>query len=129
MDTLTHTVLGACIGEAVAGKRLGKKAMLWGAIANNIPDIDVVSSFWLRVPDSLLAHRGFTHSFLFLILFTPILSYLLQKSSKKSLRFSFLDWNILIGSGILVHLIIDAFTTYGIGWFEPFSHYRVSFNT
>jgi len=127
LDTLTHTVLGACIGEAIAGKKLGKKAMLIGAIANNIPDIDVVSSFWLRSPDSLLAHRGFTHSILFLILFAPAASYYLSKFKKWHILFR--DWFLLIGSGILVHIFIDAFTSYGTGWFEPFSHHRVSFNT
>ena len=74
MDSLTHTLLGACLGEVIAGKKIGKKAMLIGAIANNIPDIDVLSSLWMSQPDSLLAHRGFTHSVLF-ILFS--LNYLL----------------------------------------------------
>src|SRR5438552_3734992 len=101
--------------------------MLIGAIANNIPDVDVISSLWLKSPDSLLAHRGFTHSLLFLILFTPLASYYMPKISKWSI--SFRDWLLLIGSGMLIHIFIDAFTTYGTGWFEPFSHYRVSFNT
>ena len=61
MDSLTHTVLGACLGQLIAGKKIGKKAMLWGAIANNIPDIDVITSAWMGQADSLLAHRGFTH--------------------------------------------------------------------
>ena len=57
MDSLTHTVLGACLGQVIAGKKIGKKAMLWGAIANNIPDIDVITSAWMGQADSLLAHR------------------------------------------------------------------------
>lgn len=28
----------------------------------------------------------------------------------------------------MVHLFIDSFNAYGTAWFEPFSHYRVSFN-
>ena len=62
MDSLTHIVLGASIGEAIAGKRLGKKALVIGAIANSFPDIDIVASFWLPLTKDLLAHRGFTHS-------------------------------------------------------------------
>jgi inner membrane protein len=27
------------------------------------------------------------------------------------------------------HILIDACTNYGTGWFEPFSHARISFNT
>jgi inner membrane protein len=45
MDSLTHIVTGACIGELFLGKQLGKKAMLWGAITQSLPDIDFVTSF------------------------------------------------------------------------------------
>lgn len=30
---------------------------------------------------------------------------------------------------ILSHIFIDAFNNYGVGWFEPFNHHRISFNT
>ena len=30
---------------------------------------------------------------------------------------------------MLIHLFLDAFNNYGVGWFEPFNHIRVSFNT
>ena len=42
MDTVTHTLLGAAIGEAILGKRIGRKAMFYGALTSNIPDIDVL---------------------------------------------------------------------------------------
>ena len=29
MDSLTHIALGACMGEAFAGYKVDKKAMLW----------------------------------------------------------------------------------------------------
>ena len=41
MDSLTQIVLGGAIGELIAGKRMGNKAVLWGAIAGTIPDLDV----------------------------------------------------------------------------------------
>lgn len=128
MDTLTHIVLGACIGEAIAGKQLGKKAIILGAIAQNIPDIDFVASFWLPTASDVLAHRGFTHSLLFALLVTPLLAY----SSGRLFRsggLSFGKWSLFWGLQILIHIFIDAFNVYGTGWFEPFSHYRVSFNT
>jgi inner membrane protein len=127
MDSLTHTVIGACLGEALAGKKLGKKAMLIGAIANNLPDIDVLSEFFLKEPDTFLFHRGFTHSFLFLILFTPLFAWLLKKIYRK-FDFNFRDGIILIGSSLLLHIVLDSLTVYGTGWFEPFSHYRVALN-
>ena len=44
MDSITHIVLGACIGDAVLGKKLGKKGMIVGAIANSLPDADVLGT-------------------------------------------------------------------------------------
>jgi inner membrane protein len=42
LDSLTQIVLGASVGEAVLGKKVGNKAILWGAIAGTIPDLDVI---------------------------------------------------------------------------------------
>ena len=127
MDSITHTVLGACVGEALAGKKLGKHAMFWGALANTIPDVDVITSFWMSQADSLLAHRGFTHSILFALLFPFILAFILSRWHKNKLML-FKDWWILIASGMFIHIFIDSLTSYGTGWFEPFSHHRVTMN-
>jgi inner membrane protein len=128
LDSLTHIVVGACAGELIAGKKLGKRAMLIGAIANSLPDIDIVCSMFLPLSKDLLAHRGFTHSFLFALLITPLLAWLSRRWLLSSgITFKHLCW--LWGSQILLHDFIDAFNAYGTGWFEPFSHYRVSFNT
>jgi inner membrane protein len=128
MDSLTHIALGACIGEAIAGKKLGKKAMLWGAIAQTIPDFDFIASFWLTMDKNLLAHRGFTHSILFAVLLTPILALLAYRWHRRS-GISYLAWIIFLGIEIFCHLFIDTFNNYGIGWLEPFSKARFSFNT
>ena len=79
MDSLTHIALGACIGEAFAGKKLGKKAMLWGAVVQSIPDIDFIAGTWLDTSENLLAHRGFTHSVLCMIIIVPLLALLAEK--------------------------------------------------
>jgi inner membrane protein len=128
MDTLTHTVLGAAVGEVVLGKKIGKKAMLLGALFSNVPDIDVVSNLFMHPVDALLAHRGFTHSFTFALIMIPLFSYWFMKIHKRSTT-NFRDWLKLIGITWISHLLIDSLTSYGTGWFEPFSHYRVSFNT
>ena len=129
MDTVTHIVLGACIGEAIAGKQLGKKALLLGAIAQNIPDLDIVASFWLPATSDLLAHRGFTHSFLFTVLVTPVLAMLSVKWLNGKGRLNVKQWMLFWGLQIFIHQFIDAFNAYGTGWFVPFSNYRVAFNT
>lgn len=116
------------MGEAFAGKTVGKKAMLWGILAQSIPDVDFIASFWLKTSDNLLAHRGITHSLLFALLITPIIAgyaYTLHKPHNISLK----KWILFIGSVIFIHLFLDAFNNYGVGWLEPFSHVRISFNT
>ena len=128
MDSLTHIVLGACTGEALLGKRLGKKAMLWGAIAESIPDIDFIAGFWLNPANDLLAHRGFTHSLLFGVMATP-LSALLAEKWHRPHNIRLKQWMLFFGIGILVHLFIDLFNVYGTGLLEPFSNQRFSFNT
>jgi inner membrane protein len=128
VDSVTHIVVGACVGELVGGKQLGKKALLIGAVANSLPDIDIVASFFLPLTADLLAHRGFTHSLLFLALVTPLLSYLSARLFPTA-AMSRWRWMYLWGLQIFLHIFIDGFNAYGTGWFEPFSHYRVSFNT
>ncbi len=127
MDSLTHIALGACMGEAFAGKQLGKKAMLWGALAQSVPDIDFVASFWMDTSSNLLAHRGFTHSFLFCIIIT-LLFALLAEYWHRPHNIRFKKWVLFFGAVIFIHIFLDAFNNYGVGWFEPFSHRRISFN-
>lgn len=127
MDSLTHIVVGAVIGELVAGKKIGKKAMALGALAQSIPDVDIVASLWLSPADNLIAHRGLTHSFFFsafLILFLALIAWRVFKH-----QLTILQWSVFFGVNVLFHLFIDAFNAYGVGWFEPFEHHRISFHT
>jgi inner membrane protein len=128
MDSLTHIAIGACIGELFLGKKIGKKAMFYGALAASIPDIDFVSSFWMNTPDDLMAHRGFTHSFLFAFMVVAGLSFLFRHRHRVE-QIRIRTWLIFISAEIGSHLFLDAFNAYGIGWLEPFSHRRYSFNS
>jgi inner membrane protein len=127
MDSLTHIAIGACIGDLFLGKKIGRKAMLYGALAASLPDVDFIASFWLGPADDLLAHRGFTHSFLFSILSVLVLAFLFGKRHFAD-RIPVSTWLVFMGTEIFIHLFLDGFNAYGVGWFEPFSHYRVSFN-
>lgn len=128
MDSITHIVTGACIGEVFAGKKLGKKAMLWGAAAQTLPDIDVVTSWWMNIPDGLLAHRGFTHSFLFAILSTALIAFFAERWHRPH-NISYTKWYMFILLEIGVHLFLDVQTAYGTGLMEPFTHTRYTLNT
>lgn len=128
MDSLTHIVVGACIGEAFAGKQLGKRAMFLGAVAQSVPDIDFITSFWMGDAEHLLAHRGFTHSILFILLVTPLLALISERWHRPH-NISMRKWLLFWGIQGLLHLLLDGFNVYGVGWLEPFSHQRFSFNT
>ena len=127
MDSLTHIALGACIGEAFFERGFGKKAMWWGALAQSIPDIDFISSVWLNTSEALLAHRSFTHSILFAILIIPLFSLIAEKIHQPH-NILYRKWLVFFFIEVFLHLFIDSFNNYGIGWLEPFSHLRFSFN-
>jgi inner membrane protein len=127
MDSITHIALGACMGEAFAGKKLGKKAMLWGVLAQSLPDIDFLAGAWANTTSNLLIHRGITHSFLFCTGAACALAYLAERWHRPH-NISFKRWLLFFGAVIFIHIFVDAFNNYGVGWFEPFSHQRIAFN-
>ncbi len=118
MDSLTQIVLGAAIGEAVLGKKVGNKAMLYGAIAGTIPDLDVLTRFFFDTVTATEMHRGFSHSIFFSILFAPIFGWLISKIERKS-EATFKDWSWLMFWGMFTHPILDTFTTWGTQLFWP----------
>ncbi len=73
MDSLTQVILGAAVGEAVLGRRLGNRAMLWGGLAGTLPDLDVLSGLVTDPMSALAYHRAFTHSLPFAVLAAPVL--------------------------------------------------------
>lgn len=128
MDSLTHIALGACLGEAFSGRTVGRKALLWGIVAQSIPDIDFIASSCMDTPSALLAHRGFTHSILFAIIITTIMASLANRWHRRH-NISYSYWLFFFAVAILSHLFLDTFNNYGVGLLEPFQHSRISFNT
>lgn len=125
MDSLTQIVLGAAVGEAVLGRKVGNKAMLYGAIAGTIPDLDVLSSYFTDTVTALEIHRGFTHSIVFSVLFAPIFGWLVSRYEKYK---DFKGWSWLFFWAFLTHPILDSFTTWGTQLFWPWDT-RVAFKT
>jgi inner membrane protein len=127
MDTLTHVALGACIGEVFFEKGFGKKAMWWGAMAQSIADIDFIAFLWMDTPSALLAHRGFTHSILFLLLMAPAFALLAEKVHRPH-NIRFVQWLFFFQIEMAAHILLDLCNNYGMGIFEPFIHDRYAFN-
>lgn len=117
MDSLTQIVLGAAVGEAVLGKKVGNKAMLYGAIAGTIPDLDVYIGKFFDTVTALEIHRGFTHSVVFSIVFGWIFGWLVSLYEKSA---SSKEWSKLMFWGFITHSLLDAHTTWGTQLFWPF---------
>ncbi|AUS06746.1 metal-dependent hydrolase [Pseudotamlana carrageenivorans] len=117
MDSLTQIVLGAAVGEVVLGRKIGNKAMLYGAIAGTIPDLDVLASHFTDTVTALEIHRGFTHSIVFSVLFAPIFGWIVSRYEKYK---NFKGWSWLFFWAFITHPLLDAHTTWGTQLFWPF---------
>jgi len=128
MDSITQATLGAAIGQALLGKKIGGKAAVLGAIVATIPDLDVVLLPLYDSLERISIHRGFSHSILFSILGALLLTYILTRikwANQISIkRFFIFNWLALF-----THILLDAFTAYGTQVFLPFSDNRVSFDS
>ncbi len=126
MDSLTQVVLGAAVGEAVLGKKVGNRAMLWGAIGGTIPDLDVLLKFFVDDITSTEMHRGFSHSLIFAVLIAPLLGWVATKLHKKLQNVSLKNWSWMFFWIVVTHPLLDAHTSWGTQFFWPFE-YRLAY--
>ena len=129
MDSLTHVVLGAAIGEVVLGKKIGNRALFWGAVAGSLPDADVLLTPFTDAISYLNLHRGITHCLLFVAIVGPLAGWLMAwryrwHPAATTVR----QWQTLFLAGLLSHVLLDACTTYGTPLFLPWSAERVAIN-
>jgi inner membrane protein len=117
MDSLTQIVLGAAVGEAVGGRKMGIKAAFWGGVAGTIPDLDVFLNYFFNPIEASLVHRGFSHSILFACLFSPIFAWIVHFIYKK--KYAYKTWLLLFFFGIITHPLLDIFTNYGTSLLWP----------
>lgn len=78
MDTLTQITLGAAVGEAVLGKKIGNRAMMWGAFGGLLPDLDVAANLFTSEINALAFHRGIMHSAVFALVAAAGLGWLVE---------------------------------------------------
>lgn len=127
MDSLTQIALGAAIGEATLGRKVGHRAMLWGAVCGTLPDLDVFIPMGDAV-QSFTYHRSFSHSLFVLAAITPLLAWLILKLHPQTAahRRGWL-WLVLLALG--THPLLDSFTVYGTQLFWPFHTTPMSWST
>jgi inner membrane protein len=131
LDSLSQAALGAAIGYAVGGKRLGRAALAAGAIAGTIPDLD---TFALLPFDDFAAwthHRGVTHSLMFGLVLGPALGWAVWRWNRYRRPFepageddALADWVKIFTLGLVTHPLLDWFTIYGTQLLAPFSNTR-----
>lgn len=116
MDSVTQITLGAAVGEAVLGKKIGNKAPLYGAIAGTIPDLDVLFTGLMDYSEALLFHRGVSHSFVFAFLAAILCAAIVTRFEKyKQPK----GWFWLFFLAFVTHALLDAQTTWGVQLLWP----------
>jgi inner membrane protein len=126
MDSLTHIVLGAAIGDRILGKSIGRKAAFFGALAKTVPDFDLFISGLTDTRKYILYHRSYTHSFFVEAVLVYPLAWLCHRffKEKTTLR----QWVFLWAACLIGHSVVDMFTNYGTRLFLPFSTNLISLN-
>jgi inner membrane protein len=127
MDSVTQFALGASIGEAALGRKIGNRAALAGGIVATLPDLD---SF-IPYDDAVAAftyHRSATHSLFVLAAASPLITWLALKLQPKFREFRKETFQ-LVFLALFTHPLLDAFTVYGTQLFWPITNYPVSGST
>ncbi|MBN8843455.1 MAG: metal-dependent hydrolase [Sphingomonadales bacterium] len=129
MDNLTHSLVGAVLGQLGLKKKTGL-AMPTLIIAANLPDIDAACAVYGI--ESLSMRRGITHGPIALILLPLVMWALMiafdrwqERRGKRPASRPPVDkaWLLLLAYiGCFSHPALDWLNNYGIRLLEPFSH-------
>ena len=121
MDSLTQVALGSAVGYAVLGNKVGRKAVLWGAILGTLPDLDVFLPYGGSV-EAFTYHRGFSHSFFVHLLISPLIVWLILKIHTGMQAYK-TRWFWLVFLCLSTHALLDALTVYGTQLMWPLTEH------
>ena len=127
MDIVTQFALGAAVGEATLGRKVGWRAPLWGGLCGLLPDLDVLWPFADPV-SAFTWHRGYTHALAVLVLATPVGAWAAVRFHPATRPFR-RGWLLLAFLALVTHPLLDCFTVYGTQVFLPFSDFPVGWST
>ena len=116
------------MGERMLGKRLGKRAMAWGALFGVFPDFDGIFSLFLDTARELAFRNGPSHSLWVMGLIAYGLSHWLARrwTKEKISKWQACGFVFAVFCG---HLLLECLTVDGAGVLWPFSPATVTFNT
>lgn len=123
MDSVTQAALGAAVGGAVLGPRLGWRGFAWGAGLGTLPDLDSLVPYGGPVAD-FTYHRGYSHALVVVTAAAPLIAWPLQRLHRRrgigGGRALAAVWLVLV-----THVLLDACTIYGTQLLLPFSDHPV----
>jgi len=76
VDSLTHVVVGAALGDRLLNKKVGRWGALIGAFLNTFPDFDLLYTGLNDPRAYILYHRAHTHSIFYQLLYCTLLAAL-----------------------------------------------------
>ena len=125
MDSVTQFALGACVGVAALGHKIGPaRAAIAGGVLGTLPDLDVYLAPDDPI-DSFVQHRGWSHSLFVHAALTPLLGEALRRLLQPLRDNRGLAWAAVFLC-LSTHALLDAVTIYGTQLFWPISTDTVS---
>lgn len=128
MDNLTHSLIGAALGQAGL-KKLSGRGMPTLIIAANIPDLDAACTVYGI--QSLEMRRGLTHGPIAMLVLPVLLTAIMvgfdrwqaRRGKRPEARAPVRPWHLLLLAfiGTLSHPAFDWLNNYGVRLLEPFS--------
>lgn len=118
MDSITQFALGACVGVAVLGRRIGpRRAALTGGVLGTLPDMDVFLQHSDPI-DAFVNHRGWSHSLFVHAALTPVLGEVVTRLNKALSGERAIAW-LAVFLCLATHALLDSLTIYGTRLFWP----------
>lgn len=123
---IAHPLVAVSAWAWVKTPALPRSLLALGALCTIVPDLDVVGLRLGVAYDSLLGHRGLSHSLPFAALLSGVLTALMQRVSSNLPGFRTFVFLFLCTAS---HGILDALTSggHGVAFFSPFSNDRYFF--
>jgi inner membrane protein len=120
----SHAVFAVVLGKAGIKKSVTFRFWFLAAVCAIVPDADVITRSFGAERGSLFSHRGFTHSFVFALLFGSLIAFIAHRFLKTGISYAklFLFFALATFSHPFLDMLTDGGS--GVALFAPFSNER-----